>query len=181
MLWTHKCEFKDDIYLNFPQAAVCATSCCHVLSYSWRCRLLRGGFEGYNYFQILCVDVFWRFDISLNMIVNTSEATICATEAAKKEGTGNDFDSEANNEDDELKDCLSLWNTNEANDWTEQCNVMSLIKKSDQLMMNFIHMSFDFCCYQLLKTRLDIFAFSCIYLGLEVSADFFIYFDSYHL
>ena len=54
------------------------------------------------------MDVFWRFDISLNMIVNSSEATICATEAAKKEGTGNDFDSEANNEDDELKDCLSL-------------------------------------------------------------------------
>ena len=61
------------------------------------------------------------------MIVNTSAATICETEAAKKEGTGDDFDSEANNEEDQLKYCLSLSNTNEANDWTlssRQSNAM---------------------------------------------------------
>ena len=46
------------------------------------------------------------------MIVNTSAATICETEAAKKEGTGDDFDSEANNEEDQLKYCLSLSITN---------------------------------------------------------------------
>ena len=36
----------------------------------------------------------YHFKISVDVIVNTSAATICATEAAKKEGAGDDFDSE---------------------------------------------------------------------------------------
>ena len=49
------------------------------------------------------------------MIVNTSATTICATEAAKKEGTGDDFDSETSkmmNTKNEHKEYSSLLNAN---------------------------------------------------------------------
>ena len=60
------------------------------------------------------------------MIVNTSATTICATEAAKKEGTGDDFDSETSkmmNTKNEHKEYSSLLNANGVSEWwTKQTN-----------------------------------------------------------
>ena len=60
------------------------------------------------------------------MIVNTSATTVCATEAATKEGTGDDFDSETSkmmNTKNEHKEYSSLIDTNGASEWwTKQTN-----------------------------------------------------------
>ena len=60
------------------------------------------------------------------MIVNTSAATICATEAETKEGTGDDFDSETSkmmNSKNEHKEYSSLLNGNGVSEWwTKQTN-----------------------------------------------------------
>ena len=63
------------------------------------------------------------------MIVTSSAAPICATEAATKEGTGDDFDSETSkmmntkNTKNEHKEYSSLLNANGVSEWwTKQTN-----------------------------------------------------------